>query len=59
MKNIFVSKILPIGELNSLLRKEMKDNPDSLHIAIPMIPIEMEPKHMLILGTAGSGKGYY
>ena len=56
-KYIRGAKILPIEKLNKLLKKSSKDNSINLRIGETVIPFEMEPKHMLILGTAGSGKG--
>ena len=49
--------ITPIDEFNKKLAKEAKKNPLSIiKIGNTHIPFEMESKHMLILGTSGSGK---
>jgi len=52
------AQMIPITILNKHLAIDAKKNPLSLlQIGETIIPYEMEPKHMLILGTSGSGKG--
>lgn len=56
-KYIRGAKIVPVETLNKYLSKATKDNPNGLRIGETVLPVEMEPKHMLVLGTSGSGKG--
>lgn len=56
-KYIRGAKIVPIEILNDSLHKATENNPNGLRIGNTVLPVEMEPKHMLILGSAGSGKG--
>ena len=52
------AQITPIKVLNKKLAQEAKKSPLScLTIGDTILPFEMEPTHILILGTAGSGKG--
>lgn len=52
------AQMIPIHILNENLRVNAQHNPLSMiRIGETIIPFEMEPKHMLILGTSGSGKG--
>ncbi|VBB08460.1 Hypothetical protein LUCI_3732 [Lucifera butyrica] len=51
------AKVTPIAVLNKKLAEEAEKNPlSTLKIGDTILPYEMEPKHLLILGTAGSGK---
>lgn len=57
-KYIRGAQMIPIDTMNNYLQKEAENNPLSrLKIGETIIPFEMESKHMLILGTSGSGKG--
>lgn len=50
--------ITPISALNKKLAQAAKKSPlSTLKVGETILPFELEPKHMLILGTAGSGKG--
>lgn len=50
-------EITPLEEMNIKLFEEAKKNPLSkLHIGETIIPFEMESRHILVLGTSGSGK---
>ncbi|MEG6586709.1 type IV secretion system DNA-binding domain-containing protein [Dendrosporobacter sp. 1207_IL3150] len=50
--------IMPLSYLNKKLSREAEKNPLSvLKIDETVLPFEMESKHILILGTSGSGKG--
>ncbi|SFL43943.1 type IV secretory system conjugative DNA transfer family protein [Pelosinus propionicus] len=50
--------ITPSSVFNKQLLRQAKKNPlSSLRIGKTILPFEMESKHILILGTAGSGKG--
>lgn len=52
------AQMIPINILNDELILAAQENPLSLiKIGETVIPFEMESKHMLILGTSGSGKG--
>lgn len=52
------AKMIPIEVLNEELAIHAQENPLSLiKIGDTTIPFDMEAKHMLILGTSGSGKG--
>lgn len=51
------SEIIPLEKLNRMLSDKAQKNPlSTLKIGDTIIPFEMEPKHILILGSAGSGK---
>lgn len=52
------AQMMPLAVLNEKLAADASKHPLSLlTIGETVIPYEMEPKHMLILGTSGSGKG--
>jgi type IV secretory pathway TraG/TraD family ATPase VirD4 len=52
------AQLMPLAVLNEKLAADARKHPLSLiKIGETVIPYEMEPKHMLILGTSGSGKG--
>lgn len=52
------AQLTPIRELNKKLRAATKKNPISgLKIGETLLPYELEPKHMLVLGAVGCGKG--
>jgi len=52
------ANITPISIFNKQLFREARKNPlSSLRIGETILPFEMESKHILILGTSGSGKG--
>ena len=52
------AQIIPIKILNMKLAKEAQKSPlSSLKIGETILPYDMESKHILILGTSGSGKG--
>lgn len=51
-------EITPIAVLNRKLRKEAaKRKTLNLHAGRTILPYDMEPKHISILGAAGTGKG--
>ncbi|HHV86847.1 MAG TPA: type IV secretion system DNA-binding domain-containing protein, partial [Petrimonas sp.] len=50
------AQLTPLKTLNKKLAAAAQDNPLALRIGETVLPYEMEPKHMLILGTSGSGK---
>jgi type IV secretory pathway TraG/TraD family ATPase VirD4 len=56
-KYIRGAKKVPLETLNRYLDKANLNNSNGLRIGNTMLPVEMETKHMLILGTSGSGKG--
>lgn len=50
--------LLPLEQLNEKLEKAAQaSSTESIKIGDTLIPFEMESKHLLILGTSGSGKG--
>lgn len=52
------AEITPLKVLNKKLAVEAHKNPHScLKIGETVLPYEMEPKHLLVLGASGSGKG--
>lgn len=52
------AQLTPLKVLNERLAKEALKNPLScLQIGDTILPYEMESKHILVLGSAGSGKG--
>ena len=52
------AQIIPLKVLNRKLAQEAQKSPlSSLTIGDTILPYDMESKHILILGTSGSGKG--
>lgn len=52
------AQMIPLEQLNEKLATAAQENPLSrLKIGDTILPYDMETKHMLILGTTGSGKG--
>jgi hypothetical protein len=51
-------EITPIEDLNCQLKQESaKENVLNLHIGKTILPFEMEPLHISVLGASGTGKG--
>jgi hypothetical protein len=51
-------EITPIEDLNRQLKQEAaKENVLNLHVGKTILPYEMEPLHISVLGASGTGKG--